>query len=45
MKAALVEQAGRPPVFGDFAEPAAAPGLSVVRVAAAAISHVTKGRA
>ena len=45
MKAAIVEQASRPPVFGDFAEPAAAPGLSVVRVAAAAISHVTKGRA
>ena len=45
MKAAIVEQAGRPPVFGDFAEPAAAPGLSVVRVAAAAISHVTRSRA
>ena len=45
MKAAIVEQAGRPPVFGDFDAPAAAPGLAVVRVAAAAISHVTKGRA
>ena len=45
MKAAIVEQAGRPPVFGDFAEPVAAPGLRVVRVSASAISHVTKGRA
>ncbi len=45
MKAAIVERAGQPPVFGDFVEPAAAPGLSVVRVTAAAISHVTKGRA
>ena len=45
MKAAIVEQAGRPPVFGDFQAPAAAPGQAVVRVAAAAISHVTKGRA
>jgi len=45
MKAAIVELAGRPPVFGDFVEPVAAPGLSVVKVTAAAVSHVTKGRA
>ena len=45
MKAAIVERAGQPPVFGDFVEPAAAPGLSLVRVTAAAISHVTKSRA
>ena len=45
MKAAIVERAGQPPVFGSFDDPAPAPGLSVVRVNAAAISHVTKGRA
>ena len=45
MKAAIVEQPGRAPVFGDFSEPAAAPGMSVVRVTASAISHVTKSRA
>lgn len=45
MKAAIVEQAGQAPVFGHFAEPAAAPGMSLVRVTASAISHVTKSRA
>ena len=45
MKAAIVEQAGRAPVFASFAEPASMPGASVVRVSAAAISHVTKSRA
>ena len=45
MKAAIVERTGQPPVYGEFSEPVAAPGLSVVRVAASAISHVTKGRA
>ena len=45
MKAAIVEQAGRAPVYGDFPAPTAAPGMSVVRVTASAISHVTKGRA
>lgn len=45
MKAAIVERAGQAPVYGSLAEPAAAPGLSVVRVTASAISHVTKSRA
>ena len=45
MKAAIVEQAGQAPVYGNFADPQPADGLSVVRVNAAAISHVTKGRA
>ena len=45
MKAAIVEQPGHAPVFGNFAEPAAAPGMSVIRVTASAISHVTKSRA
>jgi NADPH:quinone reductase-like Zn-dependent oxidoreductase len=45
MKAAIVERAGQAPVYGEFGEPVAAPGLALVRVTAAAISHVTKGRA
>jgi NADPH:quinone reductase-like Zn-dependent oxidoreductase len=45
MKAAIIEQAGRPPVFGNFAEPGSTAGASVVRVSAASISHVTKSRA
>ena len=45
MKAAIVEQAGHAPVFGNFADPAPAPGMRVVRVTASAISHVTKSRA
>ena len=45
MKAAIVERAGQPPVHGDFTDPAPAAGLAVVRVTAAAISHVTKSRA
>ena len=45
MKAAIVEQAGHVPVYGDFEEPTLAPGLSLVRVTASAISHVTKSRA
>jgi len=45
MKAAIVERAGQAPVYGDFGEPSPAPGMTVVRVAASAISHVTKSRA
>lgn len=45
MKAALVEQAGHAPVYADFRDPQPAPGLSIVRVTAAALSHVTRGRA
>ena len=45
MKAAIVERAGQAPVYGTFTDPQPADGLSVVRVSAAAISHVTKGRA
>jgi NADPH:quinone reductase-like Zn-dependent oxidoreductase len=45
MKAAIIVQPGQPPVPGDFAEPTAVPGHSVVRVTASAISHVTKSRA
>jgi NADPH:quinone reductase-like Zn-dependent oxidoreductase len=45
MKAAIVIEAGQAPVYGDFKEPAPGPGNSVIRVTAAAISHVTKARA
>ena len=45
MKAAIVEQAGHAPVYGDFREPGPAPGQAVVRVTAAALSHVTRARA
>jgi NADPH:quinone reductase-like Zn-dependent oxidoreductase len=45
MKAAIVQQAGQTPVYGDFNEPVAAPGEERITVAAAAISHVTRGRA
>jgi NADPH:quinone reductase-like Zn-dependent oxidoreductase len=45
MKAAIVERAGQPPVYGDFTDPTPSAGLAVVRVSAAAISHVTKSRA
>ena len=45
MKAAIVERTGQPPVYGDFTDPAPSAGLAVVRVSAAAISHVTKSRA
>ena len=45
MKAAIVEQAGHAPVYGDFREPEAAPGQAIVRVTAAALSHVTRARA
>lgn len=45
MKAAIVSEAGKPPVYGDFPAPERVHGKSLIRVAAAAISHVTRGRA
>jgi hypothetical protein len=45
MKAAIVPQAGRAPVYGDFNEPAPAAGESRVVVTAAALSPVVKARA
>jgi NADPH:quinone reductase-like Zn-dependent oxidoreductase len=45
MKAAIVSAAGQPPVYGEFADPVSAAGKSLIRVSAAAISHVTRGRA
>ncbi len=45
MKAAIVQGAGQMPVYGDFAEPVAAAGESLVSVTAVAISQVVKSRA
>jgi NADPH:quinone reductase-like Zn-dependent oxidoreductase len=45
MRAALVVDAGRDPVYGDFTEPVPTPGQRRLRVTAAAISHVTRSRA
>ncbi|WP_137930169.1 quinone oxidoreductase family protein [Mesorhizobium comanense] len=45
MKAAIVPEAGRTPVYGDVPEPAVGPGEQLVHVSAAAVSHVVKSRA
>ncbi|MGA7776414.1 MAG: zinc-binding alcohol dehydrogenase family protein [Paraburkholderia sp.] len=45
MKAALVKVPGTLPVYADFTEPAVAEGAVRIKVAAAALSHVTKSRA
>jgi NADPH:quinone reductase-like Zn-dependent oxidoreductase len=45
MKAAIVREAGKAPVYGDFDEPVPADGELGVAVAAAALSPVVKSRA
>jgi NADPH:quinone reductase-like Zn-dependent oxidoreductase len=45
MKAAVVREAGKPPVYGDFPEPTPIPGERHIHVTAAAISQVAKSRA
>jgi NADPH:quinone reductase-like Zn-dependent oxidoreductase len=45
MKAAIVREAGQPPVYGDFAEPVRSDGENRIAVTAAAMSHVVKSRA
>jgi NADPH:quinone reductase-like Zn-dependent oxidoreductase len=45
MKAAIVREAGKPPVYGDFPQPTPAPGERHIHVTAAAISQVAKSRA
>lgn len=45
MKAAIVPQAGRAPVYGDFKEPAPVAGEILIAVTAAALSPVVKARA
>ena len=45
MKAAIVPQAGRAPVYGDLKEPAPVAGESLIAVTAAALSPVVRARA
>ncbi len=45
MKAAIVREAGQPPVYGDFPEPTPASDERRIRVTASAISQVARSRA
>jgi NADPH:quinone reductase-like Zn-dependent oxidoreductase len=45
MKAAIVKEAGKTPVYGDFKEPVPAEGEVRVTVSAAALSNLVRGRA
>lgn len=45
MKAAIVVEAGKTPIYGDFPEPVAAAGEVTVTVSAAALSNLVKSRA
>jgi NADPH:quinone reductase-like Zn-dependent oxidoreductase len=45
MKAAIVKEWGKPPVYGDFGEPVASQGELLVKVTAAALSRLAKSRA
>ena len=45
MKAAVIHAFGEAPSFADFADPSPEPGEVVVTVAAAALSHLVRGRA
>ena len=45
MKAAIVRAPKQTPVYEDFAEPKPAPGESRIRILAAALSPLVKGRA
>lgn len=45
MKAAIVRGPNQTPVYGEFEEPTPQDGLTVVRVAASALSNVTRARA
>lgn len=45
MKAAIVTAAGKTPVLGDFREPRADDGETLITVGAAALSHLAKNRA
>ena len=45
MKAAIVVEAGKTPIYGDFKEPAPAEGEVTVTVSAAALSNLVKSRA
>jgi NADPH:quinone reductase-like Zn-dependent oxidoreductase len=45
MKAAIVKTPNTSPVYGDFADPVAQDGFTIVRVKASALSQLTKSRA
>jgi NADPH:quinone reductase-like Zn-dependent oxidoreductase len=45
MKAAIVTELGKPPVYADFKEPVAGEGEVLLDVSAAPLSHVTRYRA
>jgi NADPH:quinone reductase-like Zn-dependent oxidoreductase len=45
MKAAIVVEAGKTPVYGEFQEPVPANGENLITVSAAALSNVVKSRA
>src|SRR6266851_3834566 len=45
MKAAIVRESGKTPVFGDFDDPAPRAGEELIAVTASALSQVTKSRA
>lgn len=45
MKAAIIQELGKPPRYGDFADPVAGPGETVVTVTATAVSRLVRGRA
>jgi NADPH:quinone reductase-like Zn-dependent oxidoreductase len=45
MKAAIVTSAGTKPTFGEFPDPVRREGSEVITVTAAALTHLTKGRA
>ena len=45
MKAAIVTEAGKPPVYGNFFDPISTENSSLVHVLASALSHVTRSRA
>jgi NADPH:quinone reductase-like Zn-dependent oxidoreductase len=45
MKAAIVTAPGKNPIHADFRDPVAAAGEELISVAAAALTHLTKGRA
>lgn len=45
MKTAIITAPGALPIFGDFKNPVAQDGFELVTVKAAALTHLTKGRA
>ncbi len=44
MKAGVISAAGHSPIYTDFREPTAAPGMERITVSASALSHLSKAR-